>query len=69
MKNKQAKQMICDIELLKRNGITPNKTQFHFRQGVFGYTFLMRTGWFFRGIYYGTVRIDCKGNNIDELES
>ncbi len=63
-KNKQAKQMICDVERFKRNGAIPHQTKFHFKEGVFGYTFPTRFG-FLRGIYYGTVRLDCKGNNIE----
>lgn len=57
MKNKKEKQMICDVEVFKRNGIVPNKTTYHFKGGDFGYTFLMRSGWFFRGVYQGTISL------------
>lgn len=67
-KNKQAKQMICDVERFKRNGVLPNKAKFLFREGVFWYAFLMRSGWLYREVYYGTVRLDCKGKNIGKLE-
>lgn len=57
MKNKQAKRMICDVEVFKRNGIVPNQTTYHFKGGEFGCTFLMRSGWFFRGAYSGVVSL------------
>ena len=57
MKNKKVKQMICDVEVFKRNGIVPNQTTYHFKGCDFGYTFLMRSEWFFRGVYQGVVSL------------
>jgi hypothetical protein len=57
MKNKQVKQMIHDVEIMKRNGCLPLHHLFTFKDGDFGYYVLLRSGWFFRGVYYGVVSL------------
>ncbi len=57
MNNRKAKQMICDIERYRRNGCVPKECIFTFKDGDFGYWAKLRTGWFFRAIYAGTISL------------
>ena len=65
MKNKTVKQMICDTESYVRNGCVPKFSVFAWHQESFGYWVLLKSGWFFRGIYLGVVKLDSCGNEID----
>lgn len=57
MKNKRVKQMICDVELYRRNGYIPNECVFTFHNGDFGYWVALKSGWFFRGVYFGVITL------------
>ncbi|MCJ0804077.1 hypothetical protein [Vibrio vulnificus] len=55
--NKKAKQMISDVEMFRRNGLSPKTTCFSFYEKQFGYWVWIESGWFFRAVYFGTVSV------------
>lgn len=57
MKNKKVKKQIIRTEILVRNGCLPSVYDFKFHNGDFGCWVLLRSGWFFRGIYRGVISL------------
>ncbi|MGL4223866.1 MAG: hypothetical protein ACRCSE_01785 [Vibrio sp.] len=57
MKNKRVKQMICDVGAFIKSGCLPETFYFGFHENQFGYWVWIRSGWFFRAVYYGRVSV------------
>ncbi|USD58955.1 hypothetical protein J4N45_10475 [Vibrio sp. SCSIO 43140] len=69
MRNSKVKQMICSVEIYRRNGCLPAKYQFTYKDGEFGYWVHLKTGWFFRAVYLGCVSVTADQLTKGRFES
>lgn len=57
MRNCKVKQMICSVEINRRNGCLPKEFRFTYKDGDFGYWVHLKSGWFFRAVYLGQISL------------
>lgn len=56
-KNVKVKQMICRVEIYRRNGCLPKNYKFTFHNGKFGYWVLIKSDWVFRAVHFNKVSL------------
>lgn len=57
MNNRLAKKQIINVEIFRRNGCLPAQYRFTFKDNDFGYWVKLKSGWFFRAVYFGTISL------------